>query len=321
MIDYPSEKMTLKKFAERMKSLGCTYAINLDGGGSTRVMQNTNGSLKALNNPTENRPVSTWIAIYLTKPNKVEEGNDNEMKTVCIDPGHAKNTSGKRSFDGKLLEYEFNRDVAKRLKAHLERHNVKCIYSCDIDSSTDVHVSKRAKLANDKNAYLYISIHGNAYGTSWNSASGWEIYVYKKGANAEKLAKKIHAASIPYLGIKDRGIKEANYAVLKETSMPAVLIEHGFYTNKDECAKMQTAAFREKCAVADAKGILAYMGIKWIEPKVDKLVKITKQTKVVSGLVQDVKVNEVYTIVEEKDGWGKLKSGAGWINLSDTKEV
>lgn len=184
---------------------------------------------------------------------------------VCIDAGHAKNTPGKRSFDGSLLEYEFNRVVAKRLKYHLERHGVDVIYSCDLDTSTDIPLSARCNKANDVNAGLFVSIHANAYGTTWNDANGWEIFHHKNSTKGKMLAEVIHKASIPFLGLRDRGIKTDNFTVLTKTKMPAVLIEHGFYTNKEECEKLKSDNFREKCAVADAKGILLYLGIPWKE--------------------------------------------------------
>jgi len=111
-------------------------------------------------------------------------------------------------------------------------------------------------------------VHANANGTDWNSAHGWEIYVYKQTGKALQLAQDIHTESIPYLGLQDRGIKTADFAVLAGTKMPAVLIEHGFYTNKEECALLCTSVFREKCAIADAKGILKYCGIQWMDDAV-----------------------------------------------------
>lgn len=190
---------------------------------------------------------------------------------VCIDAGHAKNTPGKRSFDGSLLEYEFNRVVAKRLKYHLERHGVDVIYSCDLDTSTDIPLSARCSKANDVNAGLFVSIHANAYGTTWNDANGWEIFHHKNSVKGKQLAEAIHKACEPYkktllyLGLTDRGIKTDNFTVLTKTKMTAVLIEHGFYTNKEECAKLKDTEFREKCALADAKGVLTYLGIPWKE--------------------------------------------------------
>lgn len=188
---------------------------------------------------------------------------------VCIDAGHAKSTAGKRSFDGSLREYEFNRAVAKLLKYHLERHGVKTIYSCDIETDKDISLSERCRTANDATADIFISIHANAYGTTWNSANGWEIFHHKGSTNGKRLAEAIHNANLPYkgvvsyIGIRDRGIKTDNFTVLTKTLMPAVLIEHGFYTNKDECELLKSDYFRKKCAIADAKGILNYLGVAW----------------------------------------------------------
>lgn len=190
---------------------------------------------------------------------------------VCIDPGHAQSTAGKRSFDGFLREYEFNRAVALWLKYHLERHGVKTIYSCDVNTTKDISLSERCRTANNAKADLFISIHANAYGTTWNSVNGWEIFHHKNSTNGKRLAEAIRNANLPYngvltfIGIRDRGIKTDAFTVLTKTSMPSVLIEHGFYTNKDECELLKSDYFRKKCAIADAKGILNYLGIAWKE--------------------------------------------------------
>lgn len=184
---------------------------------------------------------------------------------ICIDAGHAKSTAGKRSFDGALLEYEFNRDVAKRLKYHLERHGIKTMFSCDLDTPKDIHVRTRCKTANNAKADLFISVHANAYGDTWNDANGWEIFYCKGSTNGKRLAECIQKESIPFLDLRNRGIKTNSLYVTKHTKMPAVLVEHGFYSHYTEMQLLLTAEFREKCAVADAKGLLAYLGIPWKE--------------------------------------------------------
>ena len=105
---------------------------------------------------------------------------------------------------------------------------------------------------------------------------------------AEKLAKCIQKHSIADLGLKDRGIKVQSFQVLRDTDMPAVLIEHGFYTNKEECEKLKTDSFRQKCAIADAKGILEHLGIKYKEEVTDNNVgdlrlTIGKKTYTING--------------------------------------
>lgn len=178
---------------------------------------------------------------------------------IVLDAGHGKNTAGKRSPDSTLLEYEFNRAIAIRLKKILEEHGLKVLLTAPVD--LNVSLASRAYAANNAKANIFVSIHANASGDSWSNAHGWEIFVWKKGGQAEKLAKAIHNASVPTLGIKDRGIKEAEFYVLRKTNMPAVLIEHAFYSNHDECTLLKSGAFRDKCATVDAQGILHYLGL------------------------------------------------------------
>ena len=185
---------------------------------------------------------------------------------VLIDSGHNKLTAGKRSPDNSLFEYEFNFDVSCRIKKELERHGVKAeVQQVEIaDSYTEIN--QRVKLTNSLNPDLLVSIHANAYGMSFNNANGWEIYCYRMEGESYKLAQAIEKESIPCLGIRNRGIKDGSrLAMVGKTSMPAVLIEHGFYTNKFECELLKSDSFRQKCAVADAKGILSYLGIAWQE--------------------------------------------------------
>lgn len=192
---------------------------------------------------------------------------------IAIDCGHTESTAGKRSPDGTLREYEFNRDVGARLEKHLKRHGIDTLLIAPIG---DDDLMGRCETANEWDADLFVSIHANAFESTWNSANGWSIFVVERGGEAEKLAKAIYAESVPYLGLADRiksnggKINTSPFFVLKYTDMPAVLIEHGFYTNLQECERLKTPEFREMCAIADAKGILRYLGMEWKEGTYEK---------------------------------------------------
>lgn len=187
-------------------------------------------------------------------------------KFVLIDSGHNKLTAGKRSPDGSLFEYEFNFDVSCRLQKILERHGVKAeVQQIEIKDSNK-ELNERVNRVNRLKPDVVISIHANAFGTSFNDANGWEIYSYQSAGASYELAKAIEKESIPYLGIRDRGVKDGiNFAMIRRTFATAVIVEHGFYTNKKECKLLKSDEYRQKCAIADAKGILAYFGIAWIE--------------------------------------------------------
>ena len=92
-----------------------------------------------------------------------------------------------------------------------------------------------------------------------NNVSGWEIYYYASSKYGKMLADYIREANIPEVGLKDRGVKTANYAVIKNTDMPAVLIEHGFFTNENEIELLKSSEWRQKAAQCDANGILNFL--------------------------------------------------------------
>lgn len=274
-------KITLETLATNMKDLGCKYAINLDGGGSSHLQEDSKVLKRSY------RKNASWFMLF---DKKVEEAT--KTMKIALDYGHGAETAGKRSPDSTLREYEFNRAVGRQLKKILEQHGLEVIET--VSDDTDPSLTTRCKIANNAKADYLVSIHANAFGETWNSANGWEIYIVGKGGNAEKLAKSIQKYSIEMLGLKDRGIKVENFTMIKDTQMPAVLIEHGFYTNKEECAKLKDANFRRQCAIADAKGILAHLGIAYKETiNVEPISKDWKMEQyelaLKNGFITDVK--------------------------------
>ncbi|MGF7057370.1 N-acetylmuramoyl-L-alanine amidase [Brassicibacter mesophilus] len=207
------------------------------------------------------------------------------MKLIfIIDKGHRQDTPGKRA--NGLHEWEFNDDVGNRLKKLLEPYgevyftiNVpnhpytemtaegrkkNLQYRCDIANQIYDEAKKKY---DDAFKVVFISIHANAH--SDPKVSGYEIYAYKLGSQAYEIAKSIHEAAKEVLGvgaaIKDRKIKKASFYVLANTKMPAVLVEHEFYTNIEAAEKLKNSSFRDKCAKHIAKGVLKYMGIEYKE--------------------------------------------------------
>jgi len=249
------------------------YAIMLDGGHIAAI--NGSESYAKINLSTKqgytiqgingNFATGTPPVVTPTTP-----PTNSSKKKIAIDSGHSKVTYGKRSFDGTLLEYEFNFDVSTRLKRHLDRHNTESKIFQVENTNVSTEITERCKQINAYEPDICISIHANAFSTSWNTVGGWEIFDYKLSGESHKLAEAIYSTSIPFLKLADRGIKDGSHlGMIASTTMPAVLVEHGFYTNKEECARLKTAAFREDCAIADAKGILKYFGIAWIEEKIE----------------------------------------------------
>lgn len=180
------------------------------------------------------------------------------MNRIIIDAGHGPQTAGKQSPDGSLKEFMFNSRVADMVKEILLDRGISTIFTHDINR--DVPLNERIKLANQLKGTAFISIHANAFGTSWNDANGIETYVYVNPMKASKdLAQMMQASMVHTCERRDRGVKYANFAVLRETKMPAILIECGFMTNKEECQLLKSESYRKKCANAIVFSIQNWM--------------------------------------------------------------
>ncbi|MCV9888117.1 N-acetylmuramoyl-L-alanine amidase [Metabacillus halosaccharovorans] len=178
---------------------------------------------------------------------------------IAIDAGHGYETPGKRSVDG-LKEYEFNRAVAGEMKKLLEKYEGVTVLFTHSDQR-DVPLNERTTKANKEKVDVFISIHANAHGNGnqWTSAEGIETYVYTtKPKTATRLAQMVQNELISSTKRKDRGVKTANFHVLKATSMTAILCECGFMTNKEEAALLQTSSYRLTCSKAIVDAIVKY---------------------------------------------------------------
>ena len=179
-----------------------------------------------------------------------------------LDNGHGVETSGKRSpsfEDGRqLLEFEFNRAIVKKIISRLDELGVANLDL--VPGENDVSLSDRVALASscDDNGLtkIYVSVHGNAATDHWTSASGVETYHYPGSQTGIALATVFQDHLAQQTGWKDRGIKEANFYVLRKTTMPAILTENGFFSNKTQCEQMLSTEYRDKVAEAHVQAIL-----------------------------------------------------------------
>ena len=208
-------------------------------------------------------------------------------------------------------------------------------YDCTVDNGTSQNdvLSKIVAKCNKHDVDLDVSIHFNSGRddkTGDGSNSGTEVYIYSENSKSKPAAERV-CKSIAKLGFRNRGVKvSTSLYVLKHTNSPAMLIECCFVDDKDD-----TKLYNYKTmAKAIAEGILGAE----IKSSSTTTLKRTKSTSykvkitatvlnvrngagVSNVIVGQVKKDEVYTIVETKNGWGKLKSGVGWISLKYTKEV
>lgn len=181
------------------------------------------------------------------------------MPIVILDPGHGGSDPGAQG--NGLIEKHMTLDIAKRTRDWLLMQ-----YEVDIrlTRETDVFVplSERALIANRVGADYFVSFHHNAAG-----GQGFESFVYTGTRNqvTGKLQDIVHDRIMQYLGplgIRDRGKKTANFAVLRETAMPAILLENLFVDQPAEANWLKSESFRNQLANAIAKGIGAALNLK-----------------------------------------------------------
>lgn len=241
------DKHTCQEVALALQAKGCLWAINLDGGGSTAFYE------KGKSYFTQGRNITSAFGVKLkTKRAK-----------ILLDPGHCPETPGKMSPDKTYKEADFNLDLAMRMEKILQGYPVDVVIVDVRDKDPKKELALLIEKINQEGGDLLISLHSNAHGdgTVFTSAQGWEIFCYKMAGESLKLAEKIYAES-KVLKLVDRGVKDGSaFAVIRDTPMPAVLIETGFHTNREDLAKLKDSAFRDKAARAYSHGILRYLGL------------------------------------------------------------
>ncbi len=224
-------------------------------------------------------------ALLKIKFGDVRKMKPNKRFLVAIDDGHGMDTAGKRTpkfKDGRFMyENEFNRAVAELLKIKLEEYGVETIMAALGDE--DISLKQRTVTANEAKADLFVSIHANAYKGVWGNHGGIETFHYYGSVKGKKAAQIIHKHLIQGTQLRDRGIKEAGFYVLKYTRMPAILVECGFMDSVTDAKLLLTGAYREECASEICSGISEYFDI---ENQVDWKEKYSALMKRLKELVK-----------------------------------
>lgn len=211
------------------------------------------------------------------------------MTKIIHDAGHGYNTAGKRVPDGTMREWEFNSAVATLVTEALEGYkNVEQIRVDDPTGRSDVSLRARTDRANAYGGDVYISYHANAFGNGqFNSVGGIETYIHPNAsAESKVIANAIHKELLTSTGRNDRRVKTANFFVVRETKMPALLLEMGFMTNREEAELLKSSAYRKTCADAIVKALVAHFKLAE-KPKPKTTKKTDTFYRVVTGSFGD----------------------------------
>jgi len=263
----------------------------------------------------------------LVRPHRVADVG--KVQTVVLDPGHGGYDKGQVSRYG--AEKDFALDVARKLRAILQAKGLRVIMTREGDYFVPLEV--RAKIANSARNSIFVSIHFNASGDDPN-ATGFEIFSFTpRGApstsdgnvnarsfnmqpgssvDAQSMALSacIYHSVLGHLPEYDRGIKRARFAVLRLTTVPAVLIEGGFLTERGESKLISNKDWRAKLAGAIGIGIESYRALPVKKEPPTLVADYRRQTKSapVNPVVQEGSVKEADASLLELVGRSALLS-------------
>ncbi|NLJ75614.1 MAG: N-acetylmuramoyl-L-alanine amidase CwlD [Firmicutes bacterium] len=204
-----------------------------------------------------------WVPAVSTSSARIISG-----KTVVIDAGHGGIDPGAVSPKG-VLEKDITLAIASELETMLHRAAVFVVMvrrsDHDLADSSEVNLlirkrqdlQKRVDLAEEAKADLFISIHANYFPSSiW---SGAQTFFYQGKPEGERLARAIQTELVRHLGPNNRLALSGDYRVLRDTTMPAALIEVGFLSNPREAQLLAQKDYQHKVAAAIFAGIIRYL--------------------------------------------------------------
>ncbi|MBY9081704.1 N-acetylmuramoyl-L-alanine amidase [Paenibacillus sp. HN-1] len=242
---YSSNPYTVRFVIQLNEKKDFGYSLTNDSGSKLALVDlNATGGQAAANNGSSTDPTNT-------APLPGSGGK----KLVVLDAGHGAKDSGAIGITGK---YEKNFNLAVVLKAAdllKKENNIDVVLTRSDD--TFLELSERVAIANNLNADLFISVHANSSSTS--VASGTETY-YKRD-ESKAFAKVMHKYMVQATGLSDRGVQYGNFHVIRETKMPAILLEVGYLSNKKDESLLFTDALQQRVAEAIVSGVKEYLGL------------------------------------------------------------
>lgn len=188
------------------------------------------------------------------------------MKVIGIEAGHGLKTAGKQTPNG-IKEWELADKVRDKVVRILKPYDVKFVFTDNNEGAVDETLaSRKAKYTKEK-VDAFVSLHFNAYTGKWNKATGVEVWVDKKYTSDDmKLAKLVYDRLVKYMGLKGRGIKKENWAVINQNKIPAILVEGGFMDSTIDYPVITSDEGQEAYAKAVAEGLIEFLDLQKKKP-------------------------------------------------------
>jgi N-acetylmuramoyl-L-alanine amidase len=184
----------------------------------------------------------------LPQPSRTPHGT----VVVMIDPGHGGHDSGAVGIGG-VQEKDIVLPIGRKLAEVLQHNGLQVILTRNADYF--VSLQGRVDMAERDHADVFVSVHANSIDNR-PDVNGLEVYYYDSGLD---LARVVRHSILQRVNVNDRGIRRARFYVLRKSSMPAILVETGYMTGREDIAKLKTVQYQNKMAEAIAHGILQYL--------------------------------------------------------------
>ena len=226
------------------------------------------------------------------------------MIKIGLDAGHGLFTKGKQTPDG-IKEWSLNDDVCDRIEVMLKDYDCKIIRTDHNEGNIDEPLSQRVNEYIKAGVDAFVSVHHNAYTSSWNSATGVEVYTDKNPIAADiKLANLIYQRLTTYTGLKGRGVKRANFAVINQNRVPAVLVEGRFMDSTIDYKVITSDKGKDAYAKAVAESLIEFCGLKKKQTPAPAPIPAPAPEKVsVIYQVHDYKKNKVLPEVKDNNDY------------------
>lgn len=186
------------------------------------------------------------------------------MIKLAVAAGHGQYTAGKRTPDGER-EWDFNNKVVRAFVLELANYVGVTVRRFDDPTGIkDIPLIDRTNAINAWGADYHIDFHHNALAGKWGNHTGVETFVYLNNTNKKSgaLARALHPTLVSSYGLKDRGVKEGNLHMLRETKCPAILIEGGFMDSTTDIVKLRNSRLLDSVGVNLAQAFAKYAKLK-----------------------------------------------------------
>jgi len=238
-----------------------------------------NGIKVWLSYPVAVRGANAYIALVdmqtSIEPVVFPRKNSRLISVVALDPGHGGKDKGYHK--GSVEEKKYTLLLARELRSQLERAGFSVVLTRDSD--VRVALADRPAVAKRRGAHLFVSLHFNSTSVGSDTVRGAEVYCLTPPGGRSTSARVgvadthpgsrfndesvllafcIQRALVKEAGLEDRGVRRAQFEVLRAAAMPAVLVEAGFMSHPDEGAKIRDSAYRRELARAVTSGLIEY---------------------------------------------------------------